>query len=292
MWRERDCHIIDAQSPEYLGLSDVLKAITEHGDACQSDYQGMAQPMRACLPFFDFSILPSFRLKILLFNIHLVPLMEVRSWMPSDLLCGMKGVTGLGKPVELFLLTLMLVAGSDWAGMGANHKPWRWGSGYCAGQRLWGSLADPMDRAQHQNNTTQNVTQTFHRRTDRTSTHLKPPHPGSESCLVWHTLNKIRSVRSPSQAFLQGNGRLEDSGPLGFCIYPQDFWTLTYKMLVRNGDNYRLCYEHNTVISFYWNSVYNSGCTCIKSFFGQQWTEFCSQIRRIPPNNCSIPHRI
>lgn len=91
MWHERDCHVIDAQSPEYLGLSDVLKAFTEHGDACQSDYQGMAQPMRACLPFFDFNILPSFGVKSLLFNIHVISLMEVRSWMPDDLLCGMEG---------------------------------------------------------------------------------------------------------------------------------------------------------------------------------------------------------
>ena len=91
MWHERDCHVIDARSPEYLGLSDVLKAFTEHGDACQSDYQGMAQPMRACLPFFDFNILPSFGVKSLLFNIHVISLMEVRSWMPDDLLCGMEG---------------------------------------------------------------------------------------------------------------------------------------------------------------------------------------------------------
>lgn len=211
---------------------------------------------------------------------------------PMTCCAGWKGVTGLGKPVELFLLTLMLIAGSDWAAMRANHKPWRWGSDYCAERQLWGSLADPMDRAQQQNNTTQNVTQTFHPWTNKTSMHLKPPHPGSKSCLVWHTLNKIRHRRSPGQAFLQGNGQLENPGPLGFHVCTQDFWTLTYKMLVQNGGNYRLCYKHNTVISFYWNSVYNSGYTCIKSFSGQQWTEFCSQIRRIPPNNCSMPHKI
>lgn len=95
--------------------------------------------------------------------------------------------TGLGKPVELLQLTLMLIAGSDCAGMGANHEPWRWGSDYCAERQLWRSLADPMDRAQHENNTTQNVTQTFHWWTNTTSTYLMPPRPGSKSCLVWHS---------------------------------------------------------------------------------------------------------
>lgn len=76
--------------------------------------------------------------------------------------------------------------------MGANHEPWRWGSDYCAEQQLWGSLADPMDVGQHQNNTTQNVTQTFHWWTNKTSIYLMPTCPGSKSCLVWHTVKETR----------------------------------------------------------------------------------------------------
>ena len=125
-----------------------------------------------------------------------------------------KEAAGLGKPVEPFLLTLMLIVGSDRAGRGTNHEPWRWGSDYCAERQLWRSLADPMDGAQHQNNTTQNVTQTFHWWTNTAA--CTSCHPVLALSLAsFDTVNKIRHVRPPSQPFLKGNGQLENSGTLG-----------------------------------------------------------------------------
>lgn len=92
--------------------------------------------------------------------------------------------------------------------LGASHKPWRWGSDYCAEQQLWGSLAGPMDVGQHQNNTTQHVTQTSHWWTNKTSMYLMPPCPGSKLCLVWHTVKEIRHTRPQAKHSFNGKARL------------------------------------------------------------------------------------
>lgn len=80
-----DCHFMDARSPEYLGLFNPLKTVTEHCGACQSNHRGVAQAHRACLPLFDFDTLFSYRLKIFLLNGRLTSLMEVRFQVPNNL---------------------------------------------------------------------------------------------------------------------------------------------------------------------------------------------------------------
>lgn len=146
-----------------------------------------------------------------LVNSYLTSLMCVRFRVPkSHMMCRIRGNNCAGPGNWKVLAHSYADCSSDYTGTSVNHKPWRWGSDYCAGQQLWGSLADPMDTAQHQNNTTQNVTQTFHWRTNKTSLELSLS--WLKSWLVWHTINKLTHTGSPHEPprLKAGNCKIEN----------------------------------------------------------------------------------